>query len=289
MPANDRATELFDCDTEPLSPLEPMRTGMFSLLACSWTDLASDSASWIVLASWPTACTPEPPSQHLSFLAGSPPPCCCSTPWPVSARLPAAEPATELFDCSTSPSLPGLWIRTEMLLLLGFSCLDSAFDLAFWMVSATWPTACSPPPPPPCAWLTPCAVDAALPAAEPATELFDCETLPALPGLKIRTEMLLLLGFVCVEDALDSADWPVPAACSTPWTDCAWAAPDPIASRTAIAPKSAINCRFTTASSVDIERYHRAILPPGAWGSGPSARITQGAPGGGRATASTAR
>ena len=33
--------------------------------------------------------------------------------------------------------------------------------------------------------------------------MFDCETEPLLPGLKIRTEMLLLLGFVCVEDALE--------------------------------------------------------------------------------------
>ena len=69
--------------------------------------------------------------------------------------------------------------------------------------------------------MTACWVEALLTAPETAAELLLCETEPLSPGLKIRTEMLLLLGLVCVEDALELADWPVAASCSTPWTDCA--------------------------------------------------------------------
>jgi hypothetical protein len=94
-----------------------------------------------------------------------------------------------------------------MLLFVGLVCVEVAFELASWPVAASWPTACSPPPD--CDWLTPCAVLAALRAAEPAADVFPCETEPPLPGLKIRTEMLLLLGLVCVEVAFDVADWPV--------------------------------------------------------------------------------
>src|SRR3954453_20176656 len=106
-----------------------------------------------------------------------------------------------------------------MLLLLGWSCWDVAVESAFWAVPALWPTPCSPAPD--CAWLTPCAVLAALRAAEPAAGELVGGAAPEVPGLKIRTEMLLLLGLVWVEVALELADWPVPADCWTPWTDCA--------------------------------------------------------------------
>src|ERR1044072_1088651 len=106
-------------------------------------------------------------------------------------------------------------------------------------------------------------VAALLIAAAPAADVLLCETEPPEPGLKIRTEMLLLLGLVSVGFAVDLADCPVSAVWSTPWTVCAWATPDPRASSTASAPMSAIRCRFTTGfPSIDIERYHRAISRP---------------------------
>ena len=64
-------------------------------------------------------------------------------------------------------------------------------------------------------------VAALLIAAAPAADVLLCETEPAEPGLKIRTEMLLLLGLVWVEFAVELADCPVRAVWSTPWTDCA--------------------------------------------------------------------
>ena len=176
---------------------------------------------------------------------GQPQPSCFwSTFWSVSALFAARLPASELFDCSTLPLSPGLWIRTEMLLLLGLYCSEVAFESAFWPVRAIWPAACSPAPDP--AWVTACWVEALFTAPETAAELLLCETEPLSPGLKIRTSMLLLLGFVCVDDADELADWPVPAICSTPWTDCAWATPDPMTRSTASAPKSAIRCLFTS-------------------------------------------
>ena len=54
----------------------------------------------------------------------------------VEAWLPANDNASELFDCSTEPFLPGLWIRTPMFSLLGEYCLEVASDFASCSVTA---------------------------------------------------------------------------------------------------------------------------------------------------------
>ncbi len=50
------------------------------------------------------------------------------TVWEVSLSFPAYDSAEELFDCSTAPSFPGLRTRTEMLLLVGWYCVEVALD-----------------------------------------------------------------------------------------------------------------------------------------------------------------
>jgi hypothetical protein len=48
--------------------------------------------------------------------------------------------------------------------------------------------------------------------------LFDCETSPSLPGLSMRTGVLLLLAPFCFDVAFASDHWPVIAFCPTAWT-----------------------------------------------------------------------
>ncbi len=50
--------------------------------------------------------------------------CAWSAVWVVCALLSAPATAADEFDCVTEPPLPGLWIRTEMLLLLGLTCVE---------------------------------------------------------------------------------------------------------------------------------------------------------------------
>src|SRR5262245_64943302 len=170
--AADSASDVLDWSTLPSVPSLLIRTGRFVLLAPFWVESADELASWPVIAFWPTAWTRSPPQLQ-------PPPCFWLTPCVVSARLPAADSAAEVFDCVTSPLEPGESIRTEMLPLLGWSCVDVASELASWPVAASWPAAWTPSPeplqpqPPPCCCSAPCSVVALLPAIEPAAEVLD--------------------------------------------------------------------------------------------------------------------
>jgi hypothetical protein len=106
---------LFDCETLPASPGLWTRTAMFSFDAsfCSAADRAA--AVWSDFASCPIACVPEPDWAWFA-------------PWCARFRFPAAAAEETLFDCSTSPSSPGLWTRTEMFEFFAPDC--SAFDAA---------------------------------------------------------------------------------------------------------------------------------------------------------------
>jgi hypothetical protein len=90
-----------------------------ALLAPTCFDDADESADWSLVAFWPTACT-----------VCEPPPASCAEVCFVVFALPAADFAVELLVCVTSPSSPGLKIRTGTLTLLGRFCSDVASELA---------------------------------------------------------------------------------------------------------------------------------------------------------------
>src|SRR4029079_9266636 len=111
--ATASAVTSFDCSTEPLPPGLRTRIGAFSLDAPNWNAAAPASASCRLHAPWPATCRYEPPW---------PPPVC---DWSIDASVllafSAAATAVVLFDCETSPSLPGLSTRIDSLLFDGFS------------------------------------------------------------------------------------------------------------------------------------------------------------------------
>src|SRR5262245_23411793 len=185
--ASEPASEALLCLTEPPPPSLFSRTGAFLFEGLNCSAVAELLAPCQVSAHWPTAWTPAPPSPWPScpsaFLAGRQPqpPCCCSTPCVVLAAFSAADRASEVFDCSTLPSLPLLLMRTGEFVLLAPFWVESAVELASWPVYAFWPTAWtrSPHPQPPAwLWLTPCVVSARFPAADSAAEVLDCFTAP---------------------------------------------------------------------------------------------------------------
>ena len=61
--------------------------------------------------------------------------------WPIACVVSfsffAVDSALDEFDCSTSPSLPGLSTRTEMFVLLGLICFDSALESAYCLLYAS--------------------------------------------------------------------------------------------------------------------------------------------------------
>src|SRR6185369_5345506 len=136
----------------------------------------------------------------------------------VPARFSDSAPASEVLLWSTEPPPPGLFLSlTGVFEFDGYHCSDVALLSAFCQVSAHWPTAWTPAPappawllflgsrqpqPPPWDWSTPWIVFAAFTAAASAAELFDCDTLPSLPGLSMRTRVLLLLAPFCFDVAL---------------------------------------------------------------------------------------
>jgi hypothetical protein len=112
----------------------------------SCVEVADESASCSLSASWPAAWTPPPPLP--------PPPCSWSASCSVALAFPAAEAAPEWLLWSTAPPSPPLLIRTAMLLLDGLFCVEVADESASCSLSASWPAAWTPPPPlPPPPWL----------------------------------------------------------------------------------------------------------------------------------------
>ena len=150
--ADESAELLLFCEAE----LEPSLTSppaiAVGVLAFTpfWSAHAEESASWLVLAFWKSACAwPEPPqpTPQLSLLV-----CVWSASWLVSAEFEASELAelsrvwfAELSPPETSPPA----IETGTLALTPF-CLAPAFELASWSVVAScdryW--ACPDPPQP---------------------------------------------------------------------------------------------------------------------------------------------
>ena len=104
--------------------------------------------------------------------------------------LPAADSADELLLCVTEPLFPSLKIRTGMLTLLGWSCVDVASEVADCLLSASCFATWTPPPDCPEDWV----VLFLLPAADAADESLVCVTEPSSPGLMMRTEMFVFDG-----------------------------------------------------------------------------------------------
>src|SRR5215210_6471752 len=132
-------------------------------------------------------------------------------------------------------------MRTGTLVFVGWSCSDSASDLASWSLEFFCPMACVPPvPPAPCSAVWPVAL--ALPAADSASDSLLCSTSPPSPGLKMRTEMFVLVGLVCVDSASDDASWLESFFC--PIACCAEAVPAPMQRRstTAVSDASTFRC-----------------------------------------------
>ena len=200
MPASADDPTVFACDTLPSLPGLRTRTEteVFDGSICVACDSAA--ASWSVDADWSDvwigALLPEQPHEL-------PPAAVCVPVWLVPAALPAAACEPTAFVCDTLPSLPGLSTRIGTLVLLAplLRCeRQRRRDLAGRrrLRSTTGSRL-----PPPAVWLEPCVVLLALPAAADDPAVFDCVTLPSLPGLRTRIEMFVLLGLVCV--ALDAA------------------------------------------------------------------------------------
>src|SRR6185295_19056640 len=102
---------------------------------CADWSLEEDcSASWTLGAPW----SPHPPPQVLRSGA-EPDPEPCSALWSVSFLLPAADLADE-------PLSPSPKIRTGMLVLLGWSCLDVALESADCLLSASCCAVWTPAP-----------------------------------------------------------------------------------------------------------------------------------------------
>ena len=102
---------LFDCETEPLFPGLRTRTGMFVLLAPLCVAYDSACADWLLSADCPIACVP-PAHPHEPFWVWP-------ADWPVRFAFPAVAFELAVFDCETSPPLPGLRTRTEMFWFAG--------------------------------------------------------------------------------------------------------------------------------------------------------------------------
>jgi hypothetical protein len=156
--------------------------------------------------------------------------------WSVLFLLPAADVAEESLDCVTEPSSPGLRMRTEMLVFVGWSCVEVAVDWAVCPLSADWFPVATPGAPPP--WAACWFVALELPAADVADEPLVCVTTPPFPSLPIRTEMFVFDGELWVEEADEFADCWLPAVWPSACTDGSSAAADPAATagrRTALA------------------------------------------------------
>ena len=115
--------------------------------------------------------------------------------WLVAAALPAAarEAAVRLRHV---PSLPGLSTRIGTLVLLAPYCDASDSAVATWPVDADcvdWIGFAAA-----CRWLAAGPSCSGCPAAADEAAVFDCVTVPSLPGLRTRIEMFVLLGSVCV-------------------------------------------------------------------------------------------
>src|SRR5215218_3713790 len=119
-----------------------MLTGALLLDGLSWNAVPSASASCLLPASCPTACTPPPPA------------CDWVVDWVVELRFPAAAAARAALVWVTEPPPPGLPMRTGVLEFDGLICFAFASASASWSLYANWPTACTPvpwqPQPPPC-------------------------------------------------------------------------------------------------------------------------------------------
>src|SRR5215207_2001768 len=177
----------------------PMLTGVLVFDGLSWNAFASASASCFEPAFWSATCVP-PPYPHLHE-----PPWDCSADCVVSLRLPAAASASAALVWVTEPFEPGLPIRTDVLSLVGWICLAFASASADWSLYACCPATWVPPPPPPCDCVADWSVLLALPASAPASARLVCSTDPSLPGLSIRTDVLLFDGWICFAFASASA------------------------------------------------------------------------------------
>ncbi len=157
-------------------------------------------------------------------------------------RFAAIPAAVAEFDCDTSPSLPGLSTRIDDAEFEGLTWTAAAPALALWSFVAFWPAICvasEPLPdlpypsairgagaavPPAWLWSTLCSVALPFSPAAIAVVLFDCETLPPLPGLSTRIDDAVLLGAIWAAAAYALASWVFEA--SWPAT-CVWLDPPP--------------------------------------------------------------
>src|SRR3982751_6662850 len=140
----------------------------------------------------------------------------------VVAVLPEVAEEAALFVWLTLPLSPQLPMRIGLLLLDGASCTALEAARLPWSVWADWSLDWTPLPLPlqphsdePWFWLAFCVVVAVLPDVADEAALLVWLTLPSLPGLSTRTEMLLLLGAICFAAESAAESWPVPAC----WTD----------------------------------------------------------------------
>src|SRR5581483_10874205 len=210
--ASAREVASFDCVTEPSSPAEPIRTGVFVFVGaiCSAVDAAM--SVWSTVLVWPIACTGLPPVVQPQ---DRPAPVCVAD-WVVGAVFVVFAVDVALLDCETLPPFPGLWIRTETFEFLGRSCVALESAAPVCVVVASCVADCTPEPPP--AWFPVCAVVALFVAVALEVALFDCETAPSSPGERIRTETFEFVGCVCVASDAAAASWVVVAFCVVDWT-----------------------------------------------------------------------
>ncbi len=130
---------LFDCWTEPPSPLLSTRTGAFSLLAPCWQP-GRGHAPCSLFASWPIAWMPSEPQPHEC------PYCDWSASCFVGFAFSAVAFESTLFDWATSPSSPLLSTRTGVFLFDAPGCNAPDSASASCSFLASWPMAWVPEP-----------------------------------------------------------------------------------------------------------------------------------------------
>jgi hypothetical protein len=106
-------------------------------------------------------------------------------------------------------------------------------------------------PQPPAVWLELCVVVAVFVASAEDVAVFDCDTVPSLPGLSTRTEMFWFDGWICVALEAAAAVWSVDDDWVDDWTGSASALPHVTAS-TASATTSVVINRLMCENSFDI-------------------------------------
>src|SRR5581483_10002254 len=181
---------LFDCETAPSSPGERIRTETFEFVGCVCVASDAAAASWVVVAFCVVDWTPPSPDGA-----------CCADVCVVGAVFVADPDEAASFAC-----------------VAGAAAGAGAAVAACIAAPRTSPrrpdvTTGTAHPQALCVCVPVCVVAAVFEAFAVEVAVFDCETAPSLPGLKIRTETFSFDGAIWVALEPARAVWSVVDDC----------------------------------------------------------------------------